>query len=177
YGVPLEVYVNKFSHTRFEPMGYTKNPDVKIAKSIVDYIFRWLGITFLAAQETGGKQGAPSSEPPSEEDAESQQRPAAMTAGGPNARQEATKTAAPTASNGNGNGNGNGVKKAMAAAAVLDSRVELTSQLEAAVEANRQRQFGDFQSDAPSCDNCGAITVRCGNCYLCYNCGQSMGCS
>lgn len=47
YGVPLEVYVNKFSHTRFEPMGATKNPDIRIAKSIVDYIFRWLGITFL----------------------------------------------------------------------------------------------------------------------------------
>ena len=47
YGVPLEVYVNKFSHTRFEPWGYTKNPDIKIAKSLVDYIFRWLGITFL----------------------------------------------------------------------------------------------------------------------------------
>jgi ribonucleoside-diphosphate reductase alpha chain len=40
YGVPLDVYVNKFSHTRFEPMGFTKNPDIKIAKSIVDYIFR-----------------------------------------------------------------------------------------------------------------------------------------
>ena len=47
YGVPLEVYVKKFSHTRFEPMGHTKNPDIRIAKSIVDYIFRWLGITFL----------------------------------------------------------------------------------------------------------------------------------
>ena len=47
YGVPLEVYVNKFAHTRFEPMGHTKNPDIRIAKSIVDYIFRWLGITFL----------------------------------------------------------------------------------------------------------------------------------
>ncbi len=47
YGVPLEVYVNKFSHTRFEPQGHTKNPDIRIAKSIVDYIFRWLGITFL----------------------------------------------------------------------------------------------------------------------------------
>ena len=47
YGVPLEVYVNKFSHTRFEPMGHTKNPDIRIAKSMVDYIFRWLGITFL----------------------------------------------------------------------------------------------------------------------------------
>src|SRR5690606_8095224 len=48
YGVPLEVLVNKFSHTRFEPMGNTTNPDIRIAKSMVDYIFRWMGITFLA---------------------------------------------------------------------------------------------------------------------------------
>jgi ribonucleoside-diphosphate reductase alpha chain len=43
--------------------------------------------------------------------------------------------------------------------------------------ASRDDQFAAFQSDAPSCDNCGAITVRSGNCYLCYNCGASMGCS
>ena len=47
YGVPLEVLVNKFSNTRFEPMGHTTNPDIRIAKSLVDYIFRWLGLTFL----------------------------------------------------------------------------------------------------------------------------------
>ncbi|MBW3598883.1 MAG: hypothetical protein KY475_16615, partial [Planctomycetes bacterium] len=41
----------------------------------------------------------------------------------------------------------------------------------------RSHQFASFQSDAPACDNCGAITVRNGNCYLCYNCGNSMGCS
>ncbi|MFP6575954.1 MAG: vitamin B12-dependent ribonucleotide reductase, partial [Pirellulaceae bacterium] len=41
----------------------------------------------------------------------------------------------------------------------------------------RADQFARFQSDAPSCDNCGAITVRNGNCYLCHNCGNSMGCS
>ena len=48
YGVPLEVLMNKFTHTRFEPMGHTSNPDIRIAKSVVDYIFRWLGIMFLA---------------------------------------------------------------------------------------------------------------------------------
>ena len=41
----------------------------------------------------------------------------------------------------------------------------------------RSEQFASFQTDAPSCDNCGAITVRNGNCYLCHNCGNSMGCS
>jgi ribonucleoside-diphosphate reductase alpha chain len=43
--------------------------------------------------------------------------------------------------------------------------------------AVRSDQFARFQLDAPSCDNCGAITVRNGNCYLCHNCGNSMGCS
>ena len=47
YGVPLEVFVNKFAHSRFEPAGFTKNPDIPIAKSITDYIFRWLGIEFI----------------------------------------------------------------------------------------------------------------------------------
>ena len=60
YGVPLEVYVNKFSHTRFEPMGFTKHPDIKIAKSLVDYIFRWLGITFLPGFREANKMVPPS---------------------------------------------------------------------------------------------------------------------
>ena len=42
---------------------------------------------------------------------------------------------------------------------------------------DRNEQFASFQVDAPSCDSCGAITVRNGNCYLCHNCGNSMGCS
>ena len=46
YGVPLRALVGKFSHSRFEPSGYTNNPDIPIAKSLVDYIFRWLDITF-----------------------------------------------------------------------------------------------------------------------------------
>ena len=41
----------------------------------------------------------------------------------------------------------------------------------------QQAQFARFQSDAPACDNCGALTVRCGTCYRCFNCGNSMGCS
>ena len=49
YGVPLEALVEKFSHMRFEPAGYTKNPEIPIAKSLVDYIFRWLASKFLTA--------------------------------------------------------------------------------------------------------------------------------
>ena len=51
YGVPLQVLVDKFSHTRFEPSGFTKNPDIPMAKSIMDYIFRFLGTRFLNAEQ------------------------------------------------------------------------------------------------------------------------------
>ena len=56
YGVPLQVLVDKFSHVRFEPSGLTKNPDVRLAKSIVDYVFRWMATKFLstAAQYQAG---------------------------------------------------------------------------------------------------------------------------
>jgi ribonucleoside-diphosphate reductase alpha chain len=51
YGVPLEVYVSKFSHMRFEPSGMTNDPDIRVAKSLVDYIFRWMGKKFLTADQ------------------------------------------------------------------------------------------------------------------------------
>ena len=53
YGVPLESLVNKFSHVRFEPSGFTSNPDIPMAKSIIDYVFRWLGIRFLSQEPHG----------------------------------------------------------------------------------------------------------------------------
>jgi len=51
YGVPLKVLINKFVHTRFEPSGWTNNPEIRIAKSVVDYIFRWLGLKFLSKED------------------------------------------------------------------------------------------------------------------------------
>ena len=50
YGVPLQALVDKFSHARFEPSGMTKNPEVRFAKSIVDYIFRWMATKFLSSE-------------------------------------------------------------------------------------------------------------------------------
>jgi ribonucleoside-diphosphate reductase alpha chain len=50
YGVPLEVYVSKFAHMRFEPSGMTNDADIRVAKSIVDYIFRWMGKRFLSVE-------------------------------------------------------------------------------------------------------------------------------
>ena len=51
YGVPLKDLVNKFAHVRFEPSGFTGNQEIPIAKSIVDYIFRWLGSRFLSPDD------------------------------------------------------------------------------------------------------------------------------
>ena len=63
YGVPLEALVEKFSHVRFEPSGFTKNSEIPYAKSITDYIFRWLASKFLSAehQEAVGVQRSESS--------------------------------------------------------------------------------------------------------------------
>jgi ribonucleoside-diphosphate reductase alpha chain len=67
YGVPLRVLVDKFSHMRFEPSGFTKNPDIPMAKSIMDYIFRWMATKFLdsdAQQEVGIVRSEPVEESP-----------------------------------------------------------------------------------------------------------------
>ena len=72
YGVPIKVLVNKFSHVRFEPSGVTNNKDIRFAKSVIDYIFRWMALKFLPAElaqefkvsETpGGKPAAASAAP------------------------------------------------------------------------------------------------------------------
>ncbi|HAK56238.1 MAG TPA: vitamin B12-dependent ribonucleotide reductase [Acidobacteria bacterium] len=69
YGVPLQVLVDKFSHVRFEPSGLTKNPEVRMAKSIVDYIFRWMATKFLSIEaqfDAGVNQPVAAAEVPSE---------------------------------------------------------------------------------------------------------------
>jgi ribonucleoside-diphosphate reductase alpha chain len=188
YGVPLEVYVSKFSHTRFEPMGHTKNPDIRIAKSIVDYIFRFLGITFLPGYREANAGlpvealGKGSDEP------EAELLPAVKKTGGQttgSGRPMASAAAKPATIKSNGsNGhhakgsNGSSSKPAAGSVSLLE-RAGVAPKFELNLNdgSARGEQFATFQVDAPSCDNCGAITVRNGNCYLCHNCGNSMGCS
>jgi ribonucleoside-diphosphate reductase alpha chain len=135
YGVPLGELVRKFSHSRFEPSGFTTNPDIPMAKSLVDYIFRWMDMTF-----PNGRAHLP------EFQAGAVAQPVAR---GPAAQSPAAPAAAPAAE---------GAKSVGA-----DRRVDTA--------------FKHFMDDAPVCDVCGAITVRNGACYRCYNCGNSMGCS
>jgi ribonucleoside-diphosphate reductase alpha chain len=84
-----------------------------------------------------------------------------------------------SATNGNGNGHAGGRDAVGSPANVaMLKRAGVAPKFDPATEgAGRDGQFAMFQLDAPSCDNCGAITVRNGNCYLCHNCGNSMGCS
>ena len=193
YGVPLEVYVKKFSHTRFEPWGYTKNPDIPVAKSLVDYLFRWMGTEFIAGYREanrpgGGYTAAGSEEASSGDDTETERKPAATTARGlADGQGKARINGESTSSRGKHPSGTNGHATAAATvkpAVLADKNAALLERagLKMAVDpagspADRQSQFAKFQIDAPACDNCGSITVRNGNCYLCHNCGNSMGCS
>ena len=214
YGVPLEAMVNKFSHARFEPSGWTTNPDIPVAKSVVDYIFRWLGMTFITGYKEANspnrsygdaKQGEADSKPnPSQPATQDGKRGNGNDSAVAKSPVKPVRTDAPhngngsnghnhTNGNGHSNGNGNGSAQARATTKVaagtasaaatvalatsLPPRGEGRGEGSADSPATRSQQFAQFQSDAPACDNCGAITVRNGNCYLCHNCGQSMGCS
>jgi ribonucleoside-diphosphate reductase alpha chain len=83
YGVPLKFLVDKFSHVRFEPSGWTGNPHVPYAKSIMDYIFRWLGAKFLGPEYAVTEAGAPPVLRPTEEDAQEKLPFAAASADAP----------------------------------------------------------------------------------------------
>jgi ribonucleoside-diphosphate reductase alpha chain len=171
YGVPLEVLVNKFSHTRFEPMGHTNNPDIRFAKSVVDYIFRWLGLTFLASYR------------------EEQKAKAELLSNTAGEIASATKPTPTPATKSNGNVtttpvNGNGAEVPAVSnytkakfVGLSDAPPVWSVSTTPAREDSRDAQFAKFQGDAPACDSCGSVTVRNGNCYLCHNCGNSLGCS
>ncbi len=180
YGVPLEVLVNKFSHTRFEPMGHTSNPDVRIAKSIVDYIFRWLGIQFLPGYREAmlGLDKTDSSESGDLEGEKSDSLPATGTVGGVKpgvGDSKPSNSGTSTISSSRANG------QAAPSASTATIGGSLLQRAGVAPDAKlldaKNELFASFQVDAPSCDVCGNITVRNGNCYLCHSCGNSMGCS
>jgi ribonucleoside-diphosphate reductase alpha chain len=165
YGVPLEALVEKFSHMRFEPAGYTKNPEIPIAKSLVDYIFRWLASKFLTA-DLKERVGIISREEPGP----------ATSASGYKAASSLT-TLAPVAD---------------AAMAPITAAFQAIAGIrsDAPSEGAESRAIGfavpvvsasrltfENSSDAPSCHECGSLMVRGGACYKCLNCGATSGCS
>ena len=156
YGVPLEALVKKFAHQRFEPSGYTKNPEIRNAASITDYVFRWMALQFIPGyREANVANRQPEFAMPGllEEVKKKINRPVPEL---PIA--EDTDVVEVKAANGNGNGNGNGHKGERVVKSLSES-------------------VAHFQQDAPTCPNCGHVAVRNGACYKCLNCGESLGCS
>jgi ribonucleoside-diphosphate reductase alpha chain len=183
YGVPLEALVKKFTHQRFDPSGMTANRDIPFARSIIDYIFRWMGLTFLeeyrkahlprgsqAPAPSGGGKAVPEAvreDASSESDSAGQARNTDVPGPG-----GALFAGLYVPRSGDGDQGGDGLEMRLRLAA------EQRTDRPAAGRMGRiDQQFSHYQEDAPACEVCGAITVRNGNCYKCYNCGSSLGCS
>ena len=185
YGVPVQSLVTKFAHQRFEPMGITSNNDIPFAKSLVDYIFRWLGIQFIEGyreQNTPNRGATPAA--PAQETAKTvtedntpwTQDASASKTGQPPLNSDLEKTDQNTSSTIPEVGGTISDRK------VVTNPNEPISENDSSVSSRTQGSVLDqlnvsLMGDAPACDVCGSITVRNGTCYKCNNCGNSMGCS
>jgi ribonucleoside-diphosphate reductase alpha chain len=205
YGVPLRDLVHKFAHVRFEPSGFTSNPEIPIAKSIVDYIFRWMGSRFLPADERANLGLVDRSAA-----AESSVQPLNLGLGGASA---AGSGGAGTSGSGSSPAAGQASPpEATTAVAAPEGAVPATPPARewpstestatppngngnghAAGNGNgktgaprvtlgslgigKSQVTFTSQADAPSCAECGSIMVRNGSCYKCLNCGSTSGCS
>jgi len=162
YGVPLETLVQKFSYMRFEPEGITQNTEIPFAKSMPDYIMRWLASRFLdadAQEELGILTPAVRAKAAAQEAAQSV---SSSDTAGPAASAEETESR-PQASGGNGgNGGGNGGSSAPAAS-FTDTPPVVPARL----------QGLDL---GPACSQCGGMMQRTGSCYTCSSCGNNTGC-
>jgi len=156
YGVPLEEFVDKFAFTRFDPAGFVEHPNIKSTTSIVDFIFRALGYEYLGRTDLVHVLDKPEVLNTGTDDWD--EVPSGL---------EYAKTPELSSVRVVGSANGTQPVKAQRVAAV-----KAESSLDAVNAAAKS-----MQSDAPSCNVCGHITVRSGTCYKCLNCGNSMGCS
>jgi len=149
YGVPLDALVRKFTHQRFEPSGFTKNPQIRRASSIIDYVFRWMGIQFIPGylEKTTGDTSQQELDIPGLRQAEAK-------------RFNKPVVELPVS----GGGDGESVESAAAHSHSHDGSAISQS-------------VAHFMEDAPTCPTCGNVTVRNGACFKCLNCGESLGCS
>ncbi|MDP3278712.1 MAG: vitamin B12-dependent ribonucleotide reductase [Deltaproteobacteria bacterium] len=154
HGVPLEEFVDQFTFTRFEPQGNVEgHPNVKMATSIVDYIFRSLGVEYLRRYDLAHVPPAEAQMTAGDAVSDTQHESPAqlplLTAVAPQVKDEYV-----------------GVASAKPAVAPAFSPAKAMND-----------ELSKLMGDAPVCDQCGHITVRNGACYKCLNCGASMGCS
>ncbi|MBI1781834.1 MAG: vitamin B12-dependent ribonucleotide reductase [Sphingobacteriales bacterium] len=161
YGVPLEEFVDKFVFTRFEPAGMVDHPNIKSTTSIVDYIFRVLAYEYLNRTDLVHVLDRPEVANMGSDDWD--EIPGGLEYDKkPELSDVRIVSATPT----------NTVAPQTAKTSRVSSAVKADSGLDAVNAAAK-----NMQSDAPSCNVCGHITIRSGTCYKCLNCGNSMGCS
>lgn len=155
YGVPLETYVSKFTNMRFEPAGMTDDPDVRMAQSIVDYIFRRLALDFLPF-ETRSALGIHT--------AEERQRHLETGSYEPIFEEDDMDT-----------------ETLAQSAPVVTPKAEAPAAKPAPRESHTNAELVEMQlgiqADAPLCFSCGTKMQRAGSCYVCEGCGSTSGCS
>jgi ribonucleoside-diphosphate reductase alpha chain len=149
YGVPLEVFVRKFSYMRFDPEGITGNPEIPFAKSMPDYLMRWLASRFIDDQDVLEDLGILTPEVRARREAQ-QTLPLEETGNG-------------TTGEGNGHAVHAGGEARPASAALTDAPPVIPAQMQG-------RDLG------PACDQCGGMMQRTGSCYTCTSCGNNTGC-
>ena len=173
HGVPLKLLCEKFAHTRFEPSGWSNNQDIGYAKSIMDYIFRWLQLRFLTGQQQALFDGL---------------RPKYINAPPPGMPDENGYGAHPS---GSGIGSERSGAEELAFGDVILSGGGVAPPESKDLYGNRTvggslvghhhaadalKELIDM-GDAPSCQVCGSIMTRNGSCYRCMSCGSTSGCS
>jgi len=165
HGVPLKLLCEKFAHTRFEPSGWSHNPDIGYAKSIMDYIFRWLQLRFLTGQQQAlfdGLRpkyiGAPPVGTPDEGGY-----------GAGSAGLSAPRDSAPLF--------GDVIPSEPPPRGRIEGSAVPGGPLTGHHHASDALKDLIDMGDAPSCPVCGAIMTRNGSCYRCMSCGSTSGCS
>jgi ribonucleoside-diphosphate reductase alpha chain len=197
YGVPLITLVDKFRHARFEPAGMTSNRDIPFAKSLIDYIFCWLGCQFIpgyAEANTPNRTGSASENKNITTARQVVEKTRDLAQKIAQARAEVKVGEQAKADDSDDD---DGCEDTIKPSRIVEIPAKPADRLaglrelvtagateqadgtkaDAAVMQQFNSQFQHFQDDAPACDICGSITVRNGTCYKCFNCGNSMGCS
>jgi ribonucleoside-diphosphate reductase alpha chain len=152
YGVPLETFVRKFSYMRFDPEGMTSNPEIPFAKSLPDYIMRWLASRFLDPS-VHEELGIMSAEVRARKMAE-----------------DASVASEGNGGNGHANGQSNGDATGDAQGASVAPTEALTDTPPVVPAKIEGLDLG------PACSQCGGMMQRTGSCYTCSSCGNNTGC-
>ncbi|HEY7151329.1 MAG TPA: vitamin B12-dependent ribonucleotide reductase, partial [Solirubrobacterales bacterium] len=158
YGVPLEVFVRKFSYMRFDPEGITNNPEIPFAKSMPDYLMRWLASRFIDDADELEELGILTPEVRARREAQ-QSLPL----------DDATEAEGNGSAEGNG-GNGNGHHEGNGSAEPVAPTAALTDSPPVIPARMQGRDLG------PACEQCGGMMQRTGSCYTCTSCGNNTGC-